>query len=189
MGKSLDILKSHDIFVLTNMYQEVFQLHADLLKALAHPRRLEIVNLLQDQEMSVTQMQEMLALPQANLSQHLQILRKQGVVADRREGKQVFYRLAHRNFLAASELVRDVLLERYAKTPLAKMMHFDITELLPVVADPVCGMRVSKKTAAASYAYKGTRFYFCASGCGKKFQASPQKYAKATQLYEQAKAP
>lgn len=161
------------------MYQEVFQLHADLLKALAHPRRLEIINLLQDQEVSVTQMQAMLALPQANLSQHLQILRKQRVVADRRDGKQVFYRLAHKNFLAASKLVRDVLLERYAKTSLAKMLHGDITELLPVVADPVCGMRVSKRTAAASYAYKGDRWYFCASGCLKKFKASPQTYERA----------
>ncbi|MEX1997809.1 MAG: metalloregulator ArsR/SmtB family transcription factor [Candidatus Andersenbacteria bacterium] len=166
------------------MYQEVFQLHADLLKALAHPRRLEIINLLQNQALSVTDMQEMLALPQANLSQHLQILRKQGVVTDRREGKQIFYRLAHKNFLTASDLVRDVLIEKYEKTPLAKVMNAEITELLPVVTDPVCGMRLSKKTAAASHLHRGTRFYFCASGCLKKFKKSPTTYSLPQPSYE-----
>jgi len=170
------------------MYHEVFQLHADLLKALAQPRRLEIVNLLQDQELSVSQIQEMLALPQANLSQHLQVLRKQGVVVDRREGKQVFYRLAHKNFRKANDLLRDVLMERYEKTPLAKVMHAEITDLLPVVADPVCGMRVSKKTAAASHSYRGTRYYFCASGCLKKFKKAPQTYSLSAQTYEHAHA-
>lgn len=166
------------------MYQEVFQIHADLLKALAQPRRLEIVNLLQDQELTVSEIQDMLALPQANLSQHLQVLRKQGVVTDRREGKQVFYRLAHKNFRKANDLLRDVLMERYGKTPLAKVMHAEITDLLPVVTDPVCGMRVSKKTAAASYSHRRTRYYFCASGCLKKFKQSPQSYSLPIKAHE-----
>ncbi len=169
------------------MYQAVFQLHADLLKALAQPRRLEIINLLQNQELSVTAIQDMLALPQANLSQHLQVLRKQGVVVDRREGKQIFYRLAHKNFRQANDLLRDVLMERYEKTPLAKVINTEITALLPLVADPVCGMRVSKKTAAVSHSYHGTRYYFCASGCLKKFKASPRKYSITTQSHEHAK--
>jgi YHS domain-containing protein/DNA-binding transcriptional ArsR family regulator len=170
------------------MYQEVFQLHADLLKALAQPRRLEIINLLQSQELSVTEIQKMLALPQANLSQHLQVLRKQGVVVDRRDGKQIFYRLAHNNFLRANELLRAVLMERYERTPLAKIVRTDATQLLPVVVDPVCGMRVSKKTAAGSHTHDGTRYYFCASGCLKKFKKSPQKYSAPTQSHEHIKS-
>lgn len=158
------------------MYQEVFQLHADLLKALSHPRRLEIINLLQHSELSVTEIQDMLALPQANLSQHLMVLRKHGVVADRRDGKQMFYRLAHKNFLKASNLVREVLIQQYEKTPLATIMNTDIADLLPVVIDPVCGMRVSKKVAAASHVYHGNRYYFCASGCLKDFKKSPKKF-------------
>lgn len=170
------------------MYQEVFQLHADLLKALSHPRRLEIVNLLQNQELSVTEIQEMLALPQANLSQHLQVLRTQGVVVDRRVGKQILYRLAHKNFLKASNLMRDVLIEKYEKTPLGKVMDSEISELLPVVVDPVCGMRLSKKTAAASHMYNTTRLYFCASGCLEKFKMSPKKYFLTTHTHEHTKA-
>ena len=170
------------------MCQEVFQLHADLLKALAQPRRLEIINLLQNQELSVTEMQGMLALPQANLSQHLQVLRKQGVVASRREGKQIFYRLAHKNFLKANSLLRDVLIEQYEKTPLEKIVQADVTQLLPVVIDPVCGMRVSKKTAAGSYFHDGTHYYFCASGCLGKFKKSPQKYSVTSQSHERTKA-
>jgi ArsR family transcriptional regulator len=183
---ALDDIWGYDISVLTNMYQEVFQLHADLLKALAQPRRLEIVNLLQNQELSVTEIQDMLALPQANLSQHLQVLRKQGVVVDRREGKQIFYRLAHKNFRKANDLLRDVLIEKYEKTPLAKVMHAEMTDLLPVIADPVCGMRVSKKTAAASHSHHGTRYYFCASGCLKKFKKSPHKYSLPEKAHEHA---
>lgn len=177
-----------DIFVLSNMYQEVFQLHADLLKALSHPRRLEIINLLQNKELSVTEIQEMLALPQANLSQHLQVLRKQGVVTDKREGKQILYKLAHKNFLKASNLMRDVLIEKYERTPLGKVMDAEITDLLPVVIDPVCGMRVSKKTAGGSHTHNNTRFYFCASGCLKKFKSSPKKYLASKHSYEHSKA-
>ena len=57
------------------MYEEVFKLHAQLLKSIAHPRRLEIIHLLRDQSLLVSQIVEMLDLPQANISQHLQILR------------------------------------------------------------------------------------------------------------------
>ena len=162
------------------MYQEVFQLHADLLKALAQPRRLEIINLLQNQELSVTEIMDMLALPQANLSQHLQVLRKQGVVVSRREGKQIFYRLAHKNFLRANELLRDVLIKQHEKTPLAKVTQADAARLLPVAVDPVCGMRISQKISVGSHLHDGTRYYFCASGCFVKFKKSPEEYLLTT---------
>ncbi|MCC6710776.1 MAG: helix-turn-helix domain-containing protein, partial [Candidatus Pacebacteria bacterium] len=47
------------------MYSEVFELHAQLLKALAHPKRLEIIHLIRDQELSVSDIHQMLDLPQA----------------------------------------------------------------------------------------------------------------------------
>ncbi|MFN8533605.1 MAG: YHS domain-containing protein [Dehalococcoidia bacterium] len=42
--------------------------------------------------------------------------------------------------------------------------------------DPVCGMDVDPKTAAASYEYQGKTYYFCAPGCKKAFQANPEQY-------------
>lgn len=158
------------------MYKEVFQLHADLLKALAHPRRLEIINLLQGQELSVSDMQEMLALPQANLSQHLILLRRYGIVNYRKEGKRVLYRVAHENFVKASDLMRSVLVERYGDSPLAKDLTKSMKQFMPIVTDPVCGMRLSAKTAAASYAHGGALYYFCATGCKKKFVKAPRRY-------------
>ena len=167
--------------MLTNMYQKVFQLHADLLKALAHPRRLEVINLLQGQELSVTDLQEMLGLPQANLSQHLQILRKHGVVTGRKEGKQVFYKIAHRNFVKACELIRQILIERYDDGPLSKHLHVEVAKLAPIITDPVCGMRMAAKSAAVSYAHDSKRYYFCATGCERKFARTPQRYIPRTE--------
>jgi len=46
--------------------------------------------------------------------------------------------------------------------------------------DPVCGMEVDPKTAAAKSEYKGQTYYFCAPGCKVAFEKDPLKYLKAT---------
>jgi len=46
--------------------------------------------------------------------------------------------------------------------------------------DPVCGMEVDPKTAAAKSEYKGQTYYFCAPGCKVAFEEDPQKYLKTT---------
>lgn len=160
------------------MYHQVFDLHAELLKALAHPKRLEILHLLRDSEMSVSQIQEMLDLPQGNLSQHLSVLRDAGVLITRRAGKHIYYRLAHTNFMKASDLMRDVLVERYKDDPLADEFTQKMTDLVPLTSDPVCGMRVSPKTASYGTKHNGVAYYFCASGCLEKFVTNPKNYDK-----------
>jgi YHS domain-containing protein len=42
--------------------------------------------------------------------------------------------------------------------------------------DPVCGMKVDEKKAAAISEYKGNKYYFCAVGCKKAFDQNPEKY-------------
>ena len=42
--------------------------------------------------------------------------------------------------------------------------------------DPVCGMEVDPKSAAATYEYKGKTYYFCAPGCKAAFEKDPEKY-------------
>ncbi len=42
--------------------------------------------------------------------------------------------------------------------------------------DPVCGMEVDEKEAAAKSEYKGKTYYFCAPGCKKAFDENPEKY-------------
>lgn len=44
------------------------------------------------------------------------------------------------------------------------------------VIDPVCGMTVDPATAAGSFAYQGTSYYFCCQGCLTKFRADPPRY-------------
>jgi DNA-binding transcriptional ArsR family regulator/YHS domain-containing protein len=158
------------------MYSQVFNLHAELLKAMAHPKRLEIIHLLRNQELSVGEIQVMLDLQQANLSQHLQVLREAGVVRAVRQGKQMFYRLAHSNFIQASDLLRTVLIERYEGSELADELTTAMTELLPLTTDPVCQMRLSPKTAAFVARHDRTNYYFCASGCLEAFNKESARY-------------
>ena len=42
--------------------------------------------------------------------------------------------------------------------------------------DPVCKMMVDEKQAAATTVYQGTTYYFCAVGCKRAFEQSPEKY-------------
>jgi ArsR family transcriptional regulator len=66
-----------------------------LLKAFADPVRLRLVNLLAERdEVCVCHMHEALDLPQPTVSRHLAYLRKHGIVATRKEGLWVYYRLA-----------------------------------------------------------------------------------------------
>jgi ArsR family transcriptional regulator len=64
---------------------------ARLLKALAHPTRLRIVEILQREAVCVKHIGDMMDVPQANLSQHLTILRNCGIVNACREGNRICY--------------------------------------------------------------------------------------------------
>ncbi len=157
------------------MYYRLFLLHSKLLKALSNPKRLEIIQLIREQELTVREIQEMLDLPQGNLSQHLQVLRAAGVVKTRRVGKQIYYSIAHKNFIKASDLFREVLIERH-RDEISDIAFKKMADLVPLTSDPVCGMRVSPKTSAFALKNKGHEFYFCGSGCFEKFKKNPARY-------------
>ena len=91
---------------------EIFKMQAEICKTLSDPKRLMIVHELREGELSVGQLGTRLELPQANVSQHLAILRKRGVVATRREGTTVFYSLASCKIGEACDMVRSVLSEQ-----------------------------------------------------------------------------
>lgn len=52
--------------------------------------------------------------------------------------------------------------------------------------DPVCGMDVDEKKAAAKSEYKGKTYYFCASGCKVAFDKEPEKYVRKEHDEKQA---
>ncbi|WP_240696096.1 ArsR/SmtB family transcription factor [Candidatus Macondimonas diazotrophica] len=66
---------------------------ADLLKALANPHRLQILCALAEGELSVGALNARIPLSQSALSQHLAVLRKDDLVATRRESQTIFYRV------------------------------------------------------------------------------------------------
>jgi len=158
------------------MYEQLFSLQAKTLKALAHSRRLEIVQLLKDQELPVTDIHLMLDLPQANVSQHLLILKNAGILKTRKSGKQIYYQISSPVFLKALNYFREFLINKYKHTELADEFTLQMNQLIPITHDPVCKMRVSPKTAGFALNHQGNKYYFCASGCLKLFKQSPSKY-------------
>lgn len=76
------------------MQDSLRRFKAEIFQALAHPTRIAIVELLRDEgEVPVTRIYERLGLEQANVSQHLAVLRGKQVVVGRKDGNQVFYSL------------------------------------------------------------------------------------------------
>ncbi len=91
--------------------KELYNLHAEMCKVFSNPTRLEILNLLRDKEMSVTALVERTGLSQANVSQHLSIMRSKGIATPRREGKYLYYRLTDQRIVEAFDIIRHILAE------------------------------------------------------------------------------
>ena len=91
---------------------ELYQLHASVCKGLADPKRLLILNALRDGERSVTDLVDELDIPQANVSQHLAVLRDRGLVTGRRDGQWVYYSLTSHKIVDAMDLLREVMNEQ-----------------------------------------------------------------------------
>jgi DNA-binding transcriptional ArsR family regulator len=71
---------------------------ANMLKAIAHPMRIAILNYLDDgKKLTVTQIHELLKIEQSTTSHHLGILKDKGVLCSKREGKNTYYFLKHSN--------------------------------------------------------------------------------------------
>lgn len=66
---------------------------ATLLGALSHPHRIRIIEELRDDERDVKSLQEAVGISHSGVSQHLMMLRAHRIVCERRQGRQVFYRL------------------------------------------------------------------------------------------------
>lgn len=91
--------------------EQVYRLHAGVCQTLANPKRLKILNVLREKEMSAGELLDLLEVPKANLSQHMAILRQKGIVSARRQGNTVYYRLARPKILKAFDLMRELLFE------------------------------------------------------------------------------
>jgi len=93
----------------------VFQLHAGICKTLSNPTRLMILNFLRDGEKPVNELAEMVGARQANVSQHLAVLRQRGIVTTRKHGTNIYYSVANPKIIRACDLIREVLFEQLAQ--------------------------------------------------------------------------
>lgn len=82
------------------------QFKAEIFQALAHPTRIAILELLGDAELSAGALIEKLGMEQANVSQHLSILRAKQLVVNRKAGNQVFYSVRDRTIVEVLALLR-----------------------------------------------------------------------------------
>jgi DNA-binding transcriptional ArsR family regulator len=92
--------------------RKIFEMQCQICKSMAHPVRLEIVELLSEKEMSAADLLEELATSKANLSKHMALLMQAGIVDARRDGRQVHYRLTHPEIHEACRIMRSILYQR-----------------------------------------------------------------------------
>ena len=90
----------------------LFELQAEVCKTLSSPKRLEILNSLKEGEKTVSELVEILGVPKANVSQHLAVMRHRGILDSRRDGVNIYYRVANSKVIRACMLMREVLTEQ-----------------------------------------------------------------------------
>jgi ArsR family transcriptional regulator len=93
----------------------IYELQAETLRTLAHPRRLEILHELAAEPSTVGRLADRIGLTQPNVSQHLALMRNSGVVIAERQGREIRYRLADEDVLRACALMRQALRRRLVR--------------------------------------------------------------------------
>ena len=104
---------------------EITNLHAQLCSSISDPTRILVLYALGEQPQNVTQLTELLNLPQSTISRHLAILRSSGLVMTERNGRQVLYALADRRVIEALDIMRSILADRVSK----HADHFNATPM------------------------------------------------------------
>lgn len=155
------------------MYEQLFQLQEEVFKTIANKKRLEILQLLGGRELTVNEMVTMLGITQANVSQHLAILRRVKVVSSHKEGMHVYYRVADARIVEIIATLRDFLKLQYQDdASIAYLNELESNVSYPIVKDPICGMRFGVGDANCSIITKaGEHIYFCGPGCRTTFKA------------------
>lgn len=93
----------------SDLTQEVTRLHADFCSALAHSRRLLIIDSLAEGPRNVSELTEALGFSQPSVSRHLKILREPGLVKATRDGVNVEYELTGRRLIEALDVLRAMM--------------------------------------------------------------------------------
>ena len=94
----------------------MYRMQADFCKGLSHPKRIQILNILKRGDRTVNELAKLTGIPQANLSQHLGVLRQLGILQSRRSGLNIYYGIADRRIVEACDLVREAIAEKLMRS-------------------------------------------------------------------------
>ncbi len=94
------------------MEDQIYSYHADMCKVFSHPKRLEVINVLRDGEMTVTELSQKLGLAIGNLSQHLSMMKERRILVSRKVGNLVFYRIANSKLIPCFDMMQEMLFDQ-----------------------------------------------------------------------------
>ena len=94
------------------MEDQIYAYHAEMCQVFSHPKRLEVINVLRDGEMTVTELAQKLELAVGNLSQHLTMMKERHILLSRKVGNRVYYRIANQKLIRCFDMMREMLFEQ-----------------------------------------------------------------------------
>jgi DNA-binding transcriptional ArsR family regulator len=97
------------------MKKKIYHMHADICKALAHAIRIEIIDVLGKKELQFSEILEQTNLPKSSLSQHLSVMVEKGILIQRRQGLNTYFKIFSPKVAKACQLMREVLFDRLEK--------------------------------------------------------------------------
>ena len=98
------------------MQELAYKIKADFFKALAHPVRLQIIELLKSGEKNVGSIMKALSIQQSSLSRHLTILREAGILKSRQQGTVIYYDIEDHDIFHVLRPIADMLRKKLKKT-------------------------------------------------------------------------
>ena len=105
----------------------IFKLQSEICKVLSNPGRLLLLHALRDGEKTVTELMSATGIKQANVSQHLTMMRVRGMVTQRREGNSVYYRISDQRIIKACDVMQSFLLDHTSED--SKLVKMAVTSL------------------------------------------------------------
>ncbi|MBI4691339.1 MAG: winged helix-turn-helix transcriptional regulator [Nitrospirae bacterium] len=89
--------------------KEILRFHAEFCKTFSNPIRLEILDILKNEEETVTEIAKKLGIPKTNASQHLSVMRTMWILKTRKDGAKIYYSIADKKLIQACDLMRGAL--------------------------------------------------------------------------------
>lgn len=116
----------------------IYQVRAELFRTLAHPARIQVLELLRQGERTVGELIPAVGLEPSHLSQHLGTLRRANIVQSRKKGSNVFYKVSDARVFDLLEVAKDVIAGSLseARDLLAELQGSELAEASPASQPP-----------------------------------------------------